>query len=163
MKGYIKYFQSLLFSRLNSPNSLSLSSQERCSSPWSIFVASSGPTSTAPGLSCAEGSRAGRRTPGGGLSRAGQRGRIPSLPLCPRCWGCSPGDSWPSGLRAHIAGSRWDSHPPEPTNPSWQSYSQSFHPQVCTDIVSCPVTRLLKQEKEEVGWHEIFPCVLGDK
>jgi len=25
------------------------------------------------------------------LSRAEQRGRIPSLALCPRCWGCSPG------------------------------------------------------------------------
>ncbi|KAK4827484.1 hypothetical protein QYF61_018784 [Mycteria americana] len=31
--------QSLLFSRLNNPNSLSLSSQERCSSPRIIFVA----------------------------------------------------------------------------------------------------------------------------
>jgi len=30
---------SLLFSRLKSPNTLSLSSQERCSSPWIIFVA----------------------------------------------------------------------------------------------------------------------------
>ena len=30
--------QSLLFSRLNNPNSLSLSSQERCSSPRIIFV-----------------------------------------------------------------------------------------------------------------------------
>ena len=31
--------QSLLLSRLNSPSSLSLSSQERCSIPWIIFVA----------------------------------------------------------------------------------------------------------------------------
>jgi len=52
-------------------------------------VASSGPAPTAPGLSCAEGSRAGHRTPGAGLTRAEQRGRIPSLTLCPRCWGCS--------------------------------------------------------------------------
>jgi len=55
---------SLLFSRLNSPNSLSLASQESCSSPWITFVASSGPAPTGPGLSCAEGSRAGRRTSG---------------------------------------------------------------------------------------------------
>jgi len=40
----------------------------------------------------------------GGLSRAGQRGRIPSLALCPHCWGCSPGHGWPAGLPAHIAG-----------------------------------------------------------
>ena len=56
---------SLLFSGLNNPNSLSLYSQQRCSSPWIIFVASSGPTPRGPGLSCAEGSRAGCRTPGG--------------------------------------------------------------------------------------------------
>jgi len=44
--GPFRYWQaairsprSLLFSRLNSPNSLSLSSWERCSSPWIIFVA----------------------------------------------------------------------------------------------------------------------------
>jgi len=56
---------SLLFSRLNSPKSLSLSSQERCSGPLVIFVASSGPSLTGPCLSRVEGSRAGRRTPGG--------------------------------------------------------------------------------------------------
>jgi len=56
--------QSLLFPRLNSLNSLSLSSQQRGSSPRIIFVASSGPTPTAPGLSCAQGSRAGHGTPG---------------------------------------------------------------------------------------------------
>ena len=46
--------QSLLFSRLKL-SSLSLSSQERCSSPLSIFVPSSGPAPTAPRLSCAGG------------------------------------------------------------------------------------------------------------
>jgi len=51
--------QNLLFSRLNSPNSLSRSSQERCSSPLIIFVACSGIAPTAPYLFCAEGSRAG--------------------------------------------------------------------------------------------------------
>jgi len=39
LKGHNKAPQSLLFSRLNSLNSLSLSSQERCSSPLIIFVA----------------------------------------------------------------------------------------------------------------------------
>jgi len=55
---------SLLFYRLNSPSSLSLSSQQRCSILQIIFVASSGPAPTAPCLSCAEGSRAAHRTPG---------------------------------------------------------------------------------------------------
>jgi len=27
----------------------------------------------------------------GGLSRVGQRSRIPSFALCPRCWGCTQG------------------------------------------------------------------------
>jgi len=46
---------------------------ERCSSPRIIFVASSGPTPTAPCPSCAESSRAGHRTPGG-LSPEQSRG-----------------------------------------------------------------------------------------
>ena len=57
--------RSLLFPRLSSPSSPSLSSHQRSSSPRIIAGASSGPTPTAPGLSCAEGSRAGCRTPGG--------------------------------------------------------------------------------------------------
>ena len=64
-KASMKSLWSLLFSRLNNPNSLSLSSQQRGSSPRIIFVASSGPSPTCPCLSCAEGSRAGCRTPGG--------------------------------------------------------------------------------------------------
>jgi len=63
-KAAVSCPQSLLFSRLKSPNSLSLSSQQRCSSPWIIVVASSGPAPTSPGLSCAEGSRDGRSTGG---------------------------------------------------------------------------------------------------
>jgi len=38
-KAAIRSPRSLLFSRLNKPNSLSLSSQERCSSPQTTFVA----------------------------------------------------------------------------------------------------------------------------
>ncbi|KAK4827407.1 hypothetical protein QYF61_017837 [Mycteria americana] len=38
-KATIRFPRSLLFSRLNNPNSLSLPSQERCSSPLIIFVA----------------------------------------------------------------------------------------------------------------------------
>ena len=74
LKAPIKYWKAplrsplvLLFPRLTSPRSPSLSSQQRGSSPRVIAGASSGPAPTAPALSCAEGSRAGRRTPGDGL------------------------------------------------------------------------------------------------
>jgi len=79
---------SLLFSRLNSPNVLSLSSQQRGSSPHIIAVASSGPAPTGPCLSCAEGSGAGRRTPRG-ISPE-QRGRIPSLHVQATLLGMQP-------------------------------------------------------------------------
>jgi len=59
--------QTLPFPSLSSPSSPSLSSQQRGSSPQVIAGASSGPAPTAPALSCAEDSRAGRRTPGGRL------------------------------------------------------------------------------------------------
>jgi len=49
--------RSLLFPRLNSPISLSISSQQMGSSPQIISVASSGPTPTGACLSGAEGSR----------------------------------------------------------------------------------------------------------
>ena len=69
---------SFLLSRLTSPSSLSLSSQQRGSSPRIMAGASSGPTPTAPALSCAEGSRAGRRTPRG---VSAERGRGAESPL----------------------------------------------------------------------------------
>ncbi|XP_053927113.1 uncharacterized protein LOC128852667 isoform X1 [Cuculus canorus] len=56
--------RSFLFSRLNNPISLSLSSDGRCSSPWIIFVASSGPVPTAP-YPYAGDPRTGRSVPGG--------------------------------------------------------------------------------------------------
>jgi len=81
-KAAIRSPQSLHFSRLNSPDSFSLSSQESCSTPLIIFVASSEPTATGPCLSCAGGSRAGHRTPGGISPERSRGGRIPSLDLC---------------------------------------------------------------------------------
>jgi len=88
LQAYFTYWKaavrspcSLLFSRLNSPNSLSLSSQERCSSPHIIFVA----------LLCTRSNRSMsflcRRLQSWmqdcrwGLTRAEQRGRTPSLDL----------------------------------------------------------------------------------
>ena len=66
---------------LDSPSSLSLSSQERCSIPLIIFVASSGPAPTGPCLSCAKASRPGWQDSRWGLTRAEQWDRIPSLNL----------------------------------------------------------------------------------
>jgi len=63
-KAATRSSRTLLFYRLNSPNSPSVSSQQRFSSPQIISVASSDPAPTGPCLSCAEGSRAGCRTPG---------------------------------------------------------------------------------------------------
>lgn len=58
--GYCKvlYRHSVVLSRLNNPNSLSLSPWDRCSSPLNIFMASSGFTSSGPCPSYVGGSRA---------------------------------------------------------------------------------------------------------
>jgi len=86
----------LLFPRLPSPSSPSLSSQQTDSSPQVIAGASSGPAPAA--LPCAEGSRAGRRTPGGVSAERG-RGAEPRPSPCAHaagdaaqgtvgCWCC---------------------------------------------------------------------------
>ena len=60
----LKVSQSILFCRLNNPNSLSLSSLERCSIPLIIFVALLWTRSNR-SMSCIVGCRAGCSTPGG--------------------------------------------------------------------------------------------------
>jgi len=72
--------RSRLFPRLSSPSTPSLSSQQRGSSPRIVAGASSGPTPPAPALSCAEGSRAGRRTPGGVSAERGRGAESPPSP-----------------------------------------------------------------------------------
>jgi len=67
---------SLLFPKLPSPSSPSLSSQQRSSSPRVIAGASSGPDPTAPALSCAEGSRAGLQD-SRGAQQSGAEGQNP--------------------------------------------------------------------------------------
>ena len=125
-KVAVRSLWSLLFSRLNNPNSLSLSSQQRGSSPQIIAGASSGPAPTAPGLPYAEGSSAGCRPPRGVSPEQSRRAEPPCLTCWPCCFWCSPGHGWPSGLPAHIAGSRWASHPPVPPRPSPQGCSLSI-------------------------------------
>ena len=73
------------------PNSLSLSSQHRDSSPQIVPVASSGPAPTGPCLYCTEGSRAGCRTPRGISPEQGRGAESPPSPFCPPCWGCRQG------------------------------------------------------------------------
>jgi len=67
-----------------------------------------------------------------GVSPEWDRGaESPPSPCCPRCWGCSPGYGWPSGLRVHIGGSCPAFCPPVPPSPAWQGCSQSLHPPAC--------------------------------
>ena len=99
---------------------------------WSVLWPSSGPTPTAPCLSCAEGSRAGCLTPGE-VTPEQSRGAESPLLTCWSCffW-CSPGYSWPSWLWAHTARSRWASHQPAPPSSSPRGCSQSILRPACT-------------------------------
>ena len=62
-KAALRLPLSLLFCRLNSPSSLSLSSKERCSIPWIFLWPSSGHTPTGPRLSCTEDPTSGHSIP----------------------------------------------------------------------------------------------------
>ena len=73
--------RSLLFCKLNKPSSLSLSSQQRCCSPLSILVPSSGPTPAAPHPSCPGGPRPGHSTAGGAFQGQSRGAQPPPSPL----------------------------------------------------------------------------------
>lgn len=65
-----------------------------------------------------------------GLTRAEQKAQSPpSTCWPPLCW-CSSAHSWPSGLKAHTAGSCQTSCPPEPSSLSPQGWYQWVLP-VC--------------------------------
>ena len=132
--------KSLHFSRLNSPSSFSLSSQEKCSIPWCISVAflrmgSNG--SMSPVL----------RTPLLGTvlhvrsyqCRVERQDQLP-CPADTLFFCCSPGYSRLSGLQRHIAGSSPACHPPVPSSPFQQDCAQSFHPAACSGCCN-PGTR----------------------
>ena len=121
---------------MNNPDSFSLSSQERCSTPQIIFVVLLWTHSNRP--MSFQGSRAGLNTPG--EISPEWRGRIPSLDLLAMLLLTQPGISWPSGLRVHIVGSCPAFHPPVPPSPSQQGCSQSLHPPACIDSGDCPHT-----------------------
>lgn len=122
--------QSILLSRLNKPNSLTLSSQKRspCHLPHSCC--SSGLTPSGLHPICVWSHRAGCSTPGR-VSLERSRGQE-SRPLI-----SGPGYNWPSGLWAHTNGSCWASHPSTPPNPSPQCFSQSFLHPACSCTWDC--------------------------
>jgi len=95
--------------------------------PRSFLWPSSGPAPTGPCLSCAEGSRAGRRTPGGVSPEQSRRAESPPSTCWPRFFWRSPGYGWPCWLPAHIGGSCPAFHAPVAPSPSWQGCSQSLH------------------------------------
>ena len=72
---------SLLFSKLNKPSSFSLASQQRCCSPLSILVPSSGPAPAAPHPSCPGGPRPGHSTAGGAFQGQSRGAQPPPSPL----------------------------------------------------------------------------------
>ncbi|KAK4832903.1 hypothetical protein QYF61_026546 [Mycteria americana] len=80
-KAAIRSPRSLLFSRLNNPNSLSQSAQERCSSPLIIFVALLWTHSNRSMSFLYWGPQTQMQYPRWGLTRVEQRGRITSLDL----------------------------------------------------------------------------------
>ena len=100
-------------------------------------MASSGPAPTAPGLPCAGGSRAGHRTPGGVSPERNRGAESPPSTCWPCCWWCSPGHSWPSGLRAHIVGSCPIFYPPLPPSLSPQGCSPAGPSQARTGARGC--------------------------
>ena len=89
-KAAVRSPQSFLFSRLNKPNSLSFSTEERCSSPLIIFVALLWTAPTAPHPSCAEGPRPGCSTPDGASWGQSRGAQSPLSALWPSHFWCSP-------------------------------------------------------------------------
>jgi len=137
-KAAIRCPCSLLSFRLNSSNSLSLFSKRGSPALGLFFWPSSGPAPTVPCVFCAEGSRAGHRTPGGVSPEQSRGTESPPSTCWPLCFWCSPGCGWPSGLWAHIVGSCLAFHPPVPPSPSPQGCSQSLHPPAFIDTRDCP-------------------------
>ena len=80
-KAAVRSAHSLLFSRLNHPNSLSLSSQESCSIPQIIFVVLLCTRSHKPMSFLCWGLQSWMQDSRWGLTRTKQRGRIPSSDL----------------------------------------------------------------------------------
>ncbi|NXF92842.1 RYR3 protein, partial [Eubucco bourcierii] len=135
---------------LNTPSSLSLSSQQSCSSPWIIFVASSGLT---PPALCPFSA--------GDTCTGGRIGESPLLPCCPHSSGCSPAHSCLLGCtRALLAPEELPS-----TQQPQDFFSRAALNPHCTQpgfvvtylagcgLQSCPV--LLAKGYPDIGWNPI--------
>lgn len=116
-------------------STLSLVSR-KCSSPLIIFVASSRLAPTVPCPPYAGGPSAEHSVPGGLSAGQSREGELPPSGCWSRCFGCSPGSSWPCGLQVHIA-----PHQPTPPRPSPQDRSQSITRPACVCAWHCPDTR----------------------
>jgi len=127
---------SLLLLRLTSPSSPSLSCQQRGSSPCIIAGASSGPAPTAPALSCAEGSRAGRRT-SVGSHQSGAEGHNPLPCPVPTLLGMQPG-AWLAFWAASAHCQVMDSFSSPSTPKSFSTGLPSIpSPPACMDTRGC--------------------------
>lgn len=137
--------QDLLFSRLNIPIFLSLSSQEKNNNNnkkiWSSLWPSCGLSLTGPHLSFTGGPKPGCSTPDGVSWGQGRRGQsLPSTCYSLLFW-WSLGCSWPSGLhvlQACTADSCQAFCPPEHPSFSPQGCSQCVLLPVCTRVWNCP-------------------------
>ena len=125
---------SLLFSRLNSPSSLSLSHRKAVPSFGSFLWPPSGCAPIGLCHSYTEDSISGCSTPGEASPEQsrGVGSRSPPSLCWPCFFRCSPGYSWLSGLWGHTAGSCPAFHSSVPPGLSWHGCTQSFHPPACS-------------------------------
>ena len=94
---------------------------------WSFLWPSSGPAPTGPCVSCAGHPRAGCRTPGGVSQKQSRERESPLSTFWLRCFLCSPGGNWLSGLQVHIAVLCPICHPPVSSRSSLQLCSSLLH------------------------------------
>jgi len=123
----VKIPLSLFLSRLNTPRTCSLSSYDRCFSPFSIFVTFTALTSVRPCLSFTGEPRTACRTHMC-LNMANHRGQSTSVHMLAKL-SCSPRCHWHSLSQGRIAGSWLTYCPPELSTSSLQSYSPVCWPQ----------------------------------
>lgn len=96
-KATMRSPQTLLFSRLNNPNSQPIFLGEFLK-PSDHLCASSGTISIGAGPSRAEDPRTGCSSPAGVSRRWSKGGKSSPLACWPHCFGFSPGYGWPFGL-----------------------------------------------------------------
>lgn len=114
------------------PESLSLSSHERCSTPLICFVTLLW-TSSSRTTSLCWGPHSGHRTSGEVSEEQSKGTESPPSTSCPHCFWCTPGHGWLSGLQ-NIGGSCWASHQSTPKTFSCWAREDSDAQWVISDI-----------------------------